>query len=222
MVVILNRQSTIRLEKIMKRFAMIPLVFVLLSLAGQASGEPIITLDPHVNTIQVGENLFVDINISGLGNTPLGAFKMDILFSDVLDFLSSGSDVNIFGSALGDVTSGEAVVGSDAWVPGSGKFSFYEVSLLDPFTLDTLQGNAFRLATLAFYVPDTDSLASGGTLSFSLANLQGSDASGEDLVLQGDSYTYFVKVSEPSVFFLLGLGLFGLYFNKMTTNWRKQ
>ncbi len=67
--------------------------------------------------------------MSGLGNTPLGAFSMDVLFSDVLNFLPSASGGATFCPALGNVSAGEAHVGADPWVPGSGKFSFYTALL---------------------------------------------------------------------------------------------
>ncbi len=207
----------------MRQLVHLSLALVLLGLTGQASALPIITLAPQVEKIHPGDNLFVDVNVSGLGNTPLGAFSMDVLFSPALNFLPSASGANTFGSALGDVNAGEAEVGADPWVPGSGKFSFYEVSLLDSATLDALQGDDFRLATLAFNLPYVNTLPTGASIFLSTSNVVLSDDLGNQLIT-GNNPGAIVKVTEPSVFLLLGLGLIVSFFSRKTSglNWREQ
>jgi hypothetical protein len=148
---------------------------------------------------------------------------MDVLFNPQLQFLPAGSGANTWGFGLGDVDAGEAFVGADISYVGSGLFSFYEVSLLDSIELSALQSDSFRLATLAFYLPYGHTLASGSSINFSTANVVLSDDFGNELIT-GNNPSATVKVTEPSVFFLLGWGLIVLYFSKKASglNWREQ
>lgn len=195
----------------MERFTRISLLLVLLGAVGQAVALPIITLDPQSKKIHPGENLFVDINVSGLqsggSNSLLGAFSLDVVFDPALNFLASGSGANTFGNGLGDVNAGEALVGADPWVPGIGKFSFYEVSLLDTTALAGLQSDSFRLATLAFYLPYVTT-PYGSTMNFSTANVVLSDDLGNQLAT-GVNQGATVRVSEPPAILMI-IGLFTL------------
>ncbi len=193
---------------------------LLLGLCGQVFALPIISLVPDHNKIHAGENLFIDVNVSGLQSggfsSLLGAFSMDVLFDPNLQFLPSGSGSNTFGSGLGDVSAGEAFVGlppDTAWSPGSGSFSFYETSLLDATSLTDLQGDSFRLATLAFYLPFENALPSGSSITFSTANVVLSDEEGIELAT-GINQEATVLVPEPPIFLLLGIGLALLSYNR--------
>ena len=203
----------------MKQFILMSLLLSLLGLSGQASALPIITLNPHSTTVSQGGNLFVDVNVSGLQssgtNSLLGAFSLDVVFTPELQFLPSANGTTTFGNSLGDVNLGEADVGAVPWVPGSGIFSFYEVSLLEgtlancifctgPY-LESLQGDSFRLATLAFYLP-YNTLPSGAPISLSTANVVLSDGFGDSLAT-GNNPSATVSVSEPPTFLLLGIAL---------------
>jgi hypothetical protein len=118
----------------MKHYIILPILTIFLGISGQAASMSIISLVPNKTTIHTGENLFLDVNVSGLqsgGFTALlGAFSMDVLFNPELQFLPGGSGANTWGFTLGDVGAGDAIVGSDISQVGSGRFSFYEISLL--------------------------------------------------------------------------------------------
>jgi hypothetical protein len=87
----------------MKQHVVIPLLLMLLGLSGQAVALPIISLVPDSTKIHSGENLFIDVNVSGLqsggSNSLLGAFSMDVLFKPELQFLPAGSGSNTWGFA---------------------------------------------------------------------------------------------------------------------------
>jgi hypothetical protein len=160
----------------MKQHVLIPLLLLSLGHAGQAATIPIISLDPHSSVIKPGQNYYLDVNVSGLQsggtNALLGAFTMDVHFDpNLLQFLPISSS---FGSALGDIGLGEALVGGSLTSPGI--FNFFEVSLLEdslgncifcigPYLAD-LQSDSFNLATLAFYSP-SDAIISEPTTTFS-------------------------------------------------------
>lgn len=190
---------------------------LLLGLAGQVSAMPIISLVPDSTKIHAGENLFIDVNVSGLqsggSNSLLGAFSMDVLFNPQLQFLPAGSGANTWGFGLGDVDAGEALVGGDISQIGSGLFSFNEVSLLLTSELTALQSDSFRLATLAFYLPFGHTLASGSFINFSTENVVLSDDLGNELTT-GVNQGATVKVNEPSIILLLSIGMISIGIKK--------
>lgn len=194
----------------MKQHVLIPLLLMLLGVFGQAVALPIISLVPDSTKIHSGENLFIDVNVSGLqsggSNSLLGAFSLDVLFNPELQFLPAGSGSNTWGFGLGDVGAGDAIFGGDISQIGSGLFSFYEVSLLDSIELSALQGDSFRLATLAFYLPYGHTLASGSSINFSTENVVLSDDFGDELIT-GVNQGATVQVPEPPMYLLLGIGL---------------
>lgn len=201
----------------MKQHVLISLLLMLLGLSGETAALPIISLVPDSTKIHAGENLFIDVNVSGLQsggfNSLLGAFSMDVLFNPELQFLPAGSGANTWGFGLGDVNAGEALVGGDISQIGSGLFSFNEVSLLTSIELSALQSDSFRLATLAFYLPYGHTLASGSSINFSTANVVLSDDLGNELAT-GDNQGATVQVPEPPILLLLGIGLALVGYNR--------
>ncbi len=200
----------------MKQFILIS--SLLLGLCGQVFALPIISLVPDHNKIHAGENLFIDVNVSGLQSggfsSLLGAFSMDVLFNPELQFLPAGSGANTWGSGLGDVDAGEAFVEGDISQIGSGLFSFNEVSLLvDSIELSALQSDSFRLATLAFYLPYGNALPSGSSINFSTENVVLSDDFGNELAT-GVNQGATVQVPEPPMFLLMGFGLALVGYNR--------
>ena len=206
----------------MKKFAIASLLLATLGLSGQVSAIPVISFEPQPPArINPGQNFFLDVNISGLQsggtNTLLGAFSLDVHYDpSLLQYLPMSS---LMGSALGDIDAGEAIVGGTS---GSGVFSFLELSLLEdsaatcifcigPY-LEDLQGDSFKLATLAFYAP-FDAIVSGPSTLFWMDNVVLSDALGNE-ILQVSSPAISVPVSEPSSFLLLGIGLIPLWLKK--------
>ncbi len=197
----------------MKQFILISIMFF--GLSGPVSAIPILSLNSHTSSVIPGQNFFIDVNVSGLQsggtNSLLGAFNMDILFDpSLLQFLPISSS---FGSALGDIDLGEAFLGGSLTSPGV--FNFFEVSLLEDSSancilctgpyLEDLQGDSFNLATLAFYSP-TDAIASGSTTTFSIANVLLSDVFGDE-IFSVSTPSVTVNISEPPMFFILGIGL---------------
>jgi DNA-binding beta-propeller fold protein YncE len=135
---------------------------------------------------------------------------MDVLFNPELQFLPAGSGSNTWGFGLGDVDAGEAFVGGDISQVGSGRFSFYEVSLLDSIELSGLQSDSFRLATLAFYLPFGHTLASGSSINFSTENVVLSDDFGDELIT-GVNQGATVQVPEPPMVFLYLIGIMMMF-----------
>jgi hypothetical protein len=194
----------------MKHYFLISILFILLGLSGRLGAAPIISLVPDRTKIHSGENLFIDVNVSGLrsggSNSLLGAFSMDVVFNPQLQFLPSGSGANTWGSGLGDVDAGEALVGGDISQIGSGIFRFFEVSLLDGVELSAVQSDSFRLNTLAFYLPYGHTLATGSSVVFSTENVVLSDEFGNELIT-GSNQGATLRVPEPPMVLLVGIGL---------------
>jgi len=205
----------------------ISLLFVLISIlvftAGQAMATIMITLDPIPDKVHPLENLYVDINISGLQSgdvdTLLGAFSLDLLYdSDVLTPIIS---VSTPGSELGDVLLGEAVWNIDYSVPGA--LWLAEVSLLEassatcifcfPPYLDALQSDSFTLATIAFFVHgapgvpvtylDTDHVVLSDADGFQVMDVRGNIAPVATPIAS-------VRIPEPGTAILLTCGLIGM------------
>lgn len=192
-------------------FASILLSSLLLA-AGQASAVITISLDPSVDKIHSMENVFVDINVSGLQsggvNTLLGAFDLDLLYDSSL-FTPLLVPPAGFGVRLGDIFLGEAVGGIDTSTPGV--VNLFEVSLLSAAELAVLQGDSFTLATLGFFA---NGVSSGPTTSFATANIVLSDDLGNSLTPVSNPGTS-ISVPEPITLALVSLGLVGL-------GWRRQ
>lgn len=194
----------------MKQFILIS--SLLLGLCGQVFALPIISLVPDHSKIHAGENLFIDVRVSGLQsvdtNSLLGGFSMDLLFDPNLNFLPISSS---YGSGLGDPNDTNETLVSG--VLGTGVFSFDELSLLDSSALDLLQSDSFSLATLAFYLPYQNSLQSGSSIVFSTNNVVLSDVGGNQMIT-GVNPSATVVVSEPPIFLLLLIGLVPLWIKK--------
>lgn len=192
------------------------LFMFLLSLTNSVFALPIVSLVPERDKIHAGENLAVDVVVSGLQdggvNSLVGAFSMDVLFNSNLQLIIPASHL---GTSLGDPdpNNGEVLVGANPYQPGDNQFSFYEVSLLDSLALDALQNDSFSLATLTFYLPYLNNLQSGTTISFSTANVVLSDDLGNQLAM-GVNPGAVVRVSEPSPIVLLVVGFLLLVMGK--------
>lgn len=186
--------------------------------AAPAAAIPTITLATiPAGTVRPNSPMLLDIWVAGMqdggAQTLLGAFAMDIVFDNRLSFLPGGS---AFQGALGDVFDGQAIVGIVPPLPGAGRLSLYEVSLLEgraadcifcvaPY-LEQLQSERFRLATLAFFVPSS---AGESTLRFSADNIVLSDHAGAELAV-GPTSPVVVSVDAPGTLALAALALAGL------------
>ncbi|RFC31461.1 MAG: PEP-CTERM protein-sorting domain-containing protein [Candidatus Nitrotoga sp. MKT] len=171
-----------------------------------AAGGVILKLSPTSQTALPGDNISLDLIISGLnaGGAPsLGDFDLDIAFDTTKLSFTSYS----LGSFLGVISSAEA--GDFSSGVSGGLINLAEVSYLTPTDLDSLQSSAFTLATLLFHV---DVLGSGTStnVSFSQINALG-DGFGNPLVIDAaNSAVISNNVPEPSSALLILLGLSGL------------
>ncbi len=170
-----------------------------------------ISLEPSAPVVVIGNQVDVDVNISGLGvfSAPsLGAFDLDITFDTaILDPASVSFGDPILGDQLDIFGFGANPMGDS----GSGPVNIFEISLDLTSDLDNFQEDSFTLATLTF-----DTIAVGtsqiGATIFELvdskfpANLL--DAS----VTQGSVRVNpaSAPIPEPTTIFLLSTGLIGL------------
>lgn len=170
-----------------------------------AAGGVILKLSPTNQTALPGDNISLDLIISGLntGGAPsLGDFDLNIAFDTTkLSFTSYslGSFLGVLSSEADDFSSG--VLG--------GLINLAEVSYLSPTDLNSLQGSSFTLATLLFHV---DALGNGAStnVSFSQINALG-DGFGNPLGIDAaNNATISNNVPEPSSALLILLGLSGL------------
>lgn len=178
---------------------------VLSMMSPMAVGGVILNLSPSSQTALPGDNISLDLIISGLnaGGAPsLGDFDLDIAFDITkLSFTgySLGSFLGVISSEADDFSSGVS----------GGLINLAEVSYLLPAELDSLQGSSFTLATLLFHV---NVLGNGASTNVSFATINAlGDGFGNSLgVDAANSATISNNVPEPSSALLILLGLSGL------------
>ena len=204
----------------MKKFLRIFLFCFVISVASQAFAIISITLDPHPKNVHATQNVFVDINISGLQsngvNALLGAWELDFIYDpNVFQFLAAAPAG--FGASLGSVALGEAISLVQS-ITTEGVFHVGMLSLLEadaatcvfctsPF-LEDLQSDSFRLATVGFHAP---SIGDAGTVSssFEINNIILSDAFGNELSPIAHLPVSIKVVPIPATIMLIGIGLLG-------------
>lgn len=172
-----------------------------------------ISLVPHGGyQIAPGGQLLVDLDIAGLQSgglsTELGAFHLDLYYDpDLLSYIP-GAPTG-WGTALGRTAgAAEALTSADHSTPGLLRLD--EVSLLDGLTLDALQGDGFRLATVAFQVMQPTTPAPANTILFADDVLLG-DAAGDRIpVALSEIPVLILQVDEPATLAIFGLGLAAL------------
>nr|WP_315219053.1 hypothetical protein [uncultured Duganella sp.] len=167
-----------------------------------------ITLVPRGGyQIAPGGSVLVDLGIAGLQSggldTELGAFHLD-LYYDPTVLAYHPSAPSAWGGALGQAGS-ESLAFADNGTPGLLRLD--QVSLLDGLTLDQLQGDAFRLATLAFDVLPWTGPTPANTFLFADDILLG-DAAGNVIPAALDGIPVLIlQVDEPGTLAIIGLGL---------------
>ncbi|MGE0825955.1 MAG: PEP-CTERM sorting domain-containing protein [Candidatus Binatia bacterium] len=158
--------------------------------------------------VHIPGNVFVNINISGLGSDILGAFDLDVVYNP--DFLVFTLGLSSPGTALGTLSQGEAIADLDSSTPGI--INFAEVSLLEASALDALQNDTFTLATLGFFAPTLPPAINQIATTIGAGNFIFSDALGNEIVPQNPSAgAAILLVPIPSTWLLFSVGLIGLW-----------
>ncbi|PHV17649.1 hypothetical protein CSQ90_04705 [Janthinobacterium sp. BJB303] len=162
--------------------------------------------------IAPGGTVLVDLNIAGLQSaglsTELGAFHLDLYYDPDLLFYLPGAPSG-WGTALGQTAGGaQALAFADHGTPGL--LHLDEVSLLDALTLGQLQGDGFRLATLAFQARMPGGPVPANTFLFADDILLG-DAAGNRIPVALDEIPVLIlQVEEPATIALFGMGVAAL------------
>ncbi len=161
-----------------------------------------VSINPSASLINVGQSMSVDVVISNLGGSYVGAFEFDLNYdTSVLTFNSYNLTDN-----LGDIT--PDVGNAEDWSLVDNGFGFphiAELSYWDDLDDFSLQGDSFTLATIYF----TGSGVGSSGLSFDSVLI--SDELGDEIAtsLTGGSVDVS-PVPEPSTLILFGFGLTGL------------
>jgi hypothetical protein len=174
---------------IQRRFRTGLLVALLCAAGFQTAGAATLTLVPGNSSVSVGDQVSVDIQISGLGlNTApsLGTYDITIDIPSIFTF-----DNVAFGDpSLGDELGPTVLTKS---IPGSNSIDLLEVSLDSVAALNTQQPDAFKLAVLNF------TANSAGSGNFSIGSATLGDASAAPLSYNVSDATIGVVGSNSSV-----------------------
>ena len=131
--------------------------------AAAAVAAPIVSVTPVQQTANVGDTVFVDIDVSGL-TEPVGGFSLLVGFDDTI--LSPVG--HTIGAGLG--------ANLDLSDPPANPYFLYAFSLEDPGDLAALQGSGFTLARLEFLA------TANGISPISLSSVDLSNADGTALL----------------------------------------
>ena len=176
-------------------------------LQAQAVSSTILSVDPSNSTVFQGEQVHVDVTISGLGNMvapSVGGFELTISFDKNILSLNSV----MFGTFLGGPA--VSVSGSDDTI--SGQVTIFDLSKLSATNLDAQQPDSGVLATLWFNSIGTGTTAL--TLTETQPGVSVVDSTGNaitNLTLNSGSATVEQNpIPEPSTLLLMATGSMGL------------
>lgn len=189
-----------------KRLGFLFGAFAALTIGGGAAAA-VVTIAPSEQSAAIGEQVSVDLVVSGLGNGwphSVGIFDFDLIFDDALlsvDRVIFGDQLDLFG--FGAYRSVE--------MAAPGVLTIFEASIDPPEYIDFFQAPSFTLATIVF-----DTL-SAGVSALMLDVFYFGDAWWYELDVNTVNASVSIEsaVSEaplPSALFLLLTGLLGLRF----------
>lgn len=171
------------------------------ALNAQAS---VIDVLPNTNNISIGDDLTVNVSISGLdNNTSLGVYDLNLNF-----------DSNLF--AVKSIQFGDSTKGNQLDLSGYGSLqtsdagnswiNLFELSFDAADDLNQLQADNFGLFSIIF------TALNQGTSLFSINTQSLGDAFGNNLLLDGinNSQVTVTSVPEPAGIALIALGLLAL------------
>jgi hypothetical protein len=187
------------------RQGILALITTIIFLLPTAVGAVQVGLSAPIKLVGQGNIFEVNLTVSGLGNgtaPSLGVFDTDILFNPLLLGFSSVS----FGDPLlGDQLDLFSVGAITQTTTSSGLVNLFELSIDSPGDLNSLQADAFILATLKF-----DALAPG-TAEFGISVNAFGDALGNPLQIDSiiSDRVEIAPVPEPSTFLLLSVSFAG-------------
>jgi hypothetical protein len=173
-----------------------------LALNVQAS---VIDVLPSNNNVGLGDDLTLNVNISGLNNNnaSLGVYDLTLNYDSSLFAVKSIQfGDNAKGNQL-DLTGYGSVQTNDA---GNGWINLFELSFDAADDLNVFQADDFRLFSVIFTALDQ------GTSLFSINANSIGDAFGNNLALDGinNSQVNVTSVPEPTGIALMGLGVLAL------------
>ena len=180
-----------RIQSLAKKTAGVLLAAAILAIPCHAATIDIV---PSQTMVGIGENVSLDIMISGLETEDLGAFDINLAYDPTIFELSS---IN-FGDGLG-------LLGTDALDLSLGANSFGNVNFSETSLLYDLgaQPDAFSLGSVVF-----KGIAHGTSVfTISSSSIFG-DALGDPLAFTSNSATS--SVPEPQSFLMVAFGLVGL------------
>ncbi len=151
-----------------KTLSLAGLAIALCAAGTQKAGASTVSLVPSTSTINVGDSVTVDVNVSGLG-TALGGYDVTVDYPSIFTL----NNVSFGDPILGDQLALSGVSSLTSTVPATNAEQLIELSLNTVTTLNTLQAPAFTMAVLNF-------TANGaGSGNFTLGGITLSDASGK-------------------------------------------
>ena len=160
----------------------------------------LVSFSPSSQSVAEGDNVSVDLRISGLGDDILAGFDLNISFDDsILGFQSFtfGTGLDLFGfGSIQDV---------DDFLPGL--VNVAEISFESDDDLKALQPNDFILGTFTFSALSIGTSALSITAPLFGGALVGENASELDMQVQDGSVSV---VPIPAAIWLFGTGLIGL------------